>query len=100
MKAGESVVKPTLYYQNNVQGSLTLISAMRDAGVFSLVFSSSATAYGDPDTLPIKESAPGGDDQPIRHVKVNGEQIMQDVAQSDERWRFAILRYFNPVGAP
>ncbi|WP_022946027.1 UDP-glucose 4-epimerase GalE [Pseudoalteromonas ruthenica] len=97
---GESVAKPTLYYQNNVQGSLTLISAMRDAGVFSLVFSSSATVYGDPETLPIKESAPvGGTTNPYGTSKLMVEQIMQDVAQSDERWRFAILRYFNPVGA-
>ncbi|MFY8273999.1 UDP-glucose 4-epimerase GalE [Pseudoalteromonas sp. SSDWG2] len=97
---GESVAKPVMYYQNNVQGSLTLIDAMRDAGVFSLVFSSSATVYGDPQYLPIDEQAPvGGTTNPYGTSKLMVEQILQDVAQSDPRWRFAILRYFNPVGA-
>ena len=97
---GESVSKPVMYYQNNVQGSLTLIEAMRDAEVFSLVFSSSATVYGDPQTLPIDENAPvGGTTNPYGTSKLMVEQILEDVAKSDPRWRFAILRYFNPVGA-
>ncbi|MEO2280303.1 UDP-glucose 4-epimerase GalE [Pseudoalteromonas pernae] len=97
---GESVAKPVMYYQNNVQGSLTLIDAMRDAGVFSLVFSSSATVYGDPEYLPIDEQAKvGGTTNPYGTSKLMVEQILQDVAKSDSRWRFAILRYFNPVGA-
>ncbi len=97
---GESVAKPVMYYQNNVQGSLTLIDAMRDAGVFSLVFSSSATVYGDPEYLPIDEQAKvGGTTNPYGTSKLMVEQILQDVAKSDSRWRFVILRYFNPVGA-
>ncbi|WP_105188454.1 UDP-glucose 4-epimerase GalE [Pseudoalteromonas sp. T1lg48] len=97
---GESVSKPVMYYQNNVQGSLTLIEAMREAEVFSLVFSSSATVYGDPQTLPIDENAPvGGTTNPYGTSKLMVEQILEDVAKSDPRWRFAILRYFNPVGA-
>ncbi|WP_105265361.1 UDP-glucose 4-epimerase GalE [Pseudoalteromonas sp. T1lg76] len=97
---GESVSKPVMYYQNNVQGSLTLIEAMREAEVFSLVFSSSATVYGDPQTLPIDENAPvGGTTNPYGTSKLMVERILEDVAKSDPRWRFAILRYFNPVGA-
>ncbi|WP_462159411.1 UDP-glucose 4-epimerase GalE [Pseudoalteromonas sp. GB56] len=97
---GESVAKPVMYYQNNVQGSLTLIDAMRDAGVFSLVFSSSATVYGDPEYLPIDELVKvGGTTNPYGTSKLMVEQILEDVAKSDSRWRFAILRYFNPVGA-
>ena len=97
---GESVAKPVMYYQNNVQGTLTLLDAMRDAGVYSLVFSSSATVYGDPAELPITEqTAVGGTTNPYGTSKFMVEQILQDVAKSDANWRFAILRYFNPVGA-
>lgn len=97
---GESVVKPIEYYQNNVQGTLTLVDAMRDAGVFKLVFSSSATVYGDPASLPIKEDFPvGGTTNPYGTSKLMVEMMLQDIAKSDERFAFAILRYFNPVGA-
>jgi len=97
---GESVAKPVEYYQNNVQGTLTLVDAMRDAGVFKLVFSSSATVYGDPASLPIKEDFPvGGTTNPYGTSKLMVEMMLQDIAKSDERFAFAILRYFNPVGA-
>ena len=97
---GESVVKPIDYYQNNVQGTLTLVDAMRDAGVFKLVFSSSATVYGDPASLPIREDFPvGGTTNPYGTSKLMVEMMLQDIAKSDERFAFAILRYFNPVGA-
>ncbi|MEI6897199.1 MAG: UDP-glucose 4-epimerase GalE [Psychromonas sp.] len=97
---GESVIKPVLYYQNNVQGTLTLLDAMADAGVFNLVFSSSATVYGDPASLPIREEFPvGGTTNPYGTSKLMVERVLQDVAKSDPRWSFAILRYFNPVGA-
>ncbi|PKF60898.1 UDP-glucose 4-epimerase GalE [Psychromonas sp. psych-6C06] len=97
---GESVVKPILYYQNNVQGTLTLLDAMADAGVFNLVFSSSATVYGDPASLPIRENFPvGGTTNPYGTSKLMVEMVLQDVAKSDPRWSFVILRYFNPVGA-
>ncbi|OHU86231.1 MULTISPECIES: UDP-glucose 4-epimerase GalE [Pseudoalteromonas] len=97
---GESVRKPIEYYQVNVQGTLTLLDAMRDAGVFKLVFSSSATVYGDPQSLPIREDFPvGGTTNPYGTSKLMVEMVLQDVAKSDERWAFAILRYFNPVGA-
>lgn len=97
---GESVAKPVSYYQNNVQGTLTLLDAMADAGVFNLVFSSSATVYGDPATLPIREDFPvGGTTNPYGTSKLMVEMVLQDVAKSDARWSFAILRYFNPVGA-
>lgn len=97
---GESVAKPISYYQNNVQGTLTLLDAMADAGVFNLVFSSSATVYGDPATLPIREDFPvGATTNPYGTSKLMVERVLQDVATSDPRWSFAILRYFNPVGA-
>jgi UDP-glucose 4-epimerase len=97
---GESVQKPIEYYQNNVQGTLNLLDAMRDANVFKLVFSSSATVYGDPASLPIREDFPvGGTTNPYGTSKLMVEMVLQDVAKSDPRWAFAILRYFNPVGA-
>jgi UDP-glucose 4-epimerase len=97
---GESVRKPIEYYQVNVQGTLTLLDAMRDANVFKLVFSSSATVYGDPASLPIREDFPvGGTTNPYGSSKLMVEMVLQDVAKSDERFAFAILRYFNPVGA-
>ena len=97
---GESVSKPVRYYQNNVQGTLTLLDAMADAEVFNLVFSSSATVYGEPANLPIREDFPvGGTTNPYGTSKLMVEMVLQDVAKSDPRWSFAILRYFNPVGA-
>ncbi|MGJ8581619.1 MAG: UDP-glucose 4-epimerase GalE [Psychromonas sp.] len=97
---GESVAKPISYYQTNVQGTLTLLDAMKDAGVFKLVFSSSATVYGDPASLPIREDFPvGGTTNPYGTSKLMVEMVLADVAKSDARWAFVILRYFNPVGA-
>lgn len=97
---GESVAKPLSYYQNNVQGTLTLLDAMADASVFNLVFSSSATVYGNPASLPIREDFPvGGTTNPYGTSKLMVEMVLQDMAKSDPRWSFAILRYFNPVGA-
>lgn len=97
---GESVEKPISYYQNNVQGTLTLLDAMKEAGVFKLVFSSSATVYGDPASLPIKEDFPtGGTTNPYGTSKLMVEMVLNDVAKSDPRWAFVVLRYFNPVGA-
>ena len=97
---GESVAKPVSYYQNNVQGTLTLLDAMATANVFRLVFSSSATVYGDPASLPITEEFPvGNTTNPYGTSKLMVEMVLQDVAKSDPRWAFAILRYFNPVGA-
>ena len=97
---GESVQKPISYYQNNVQGTLTLLEAMKEAEVFNLVFSSSATVYGDPASLPIREDFPvGGTTNPYGTSKLMVEMVLEDVAKSDPRWAFIILRYFNPVGA-
>ena len=97
---GESVSDPLKYHQNNVEGSISLLKAMRDAGIRKLVFSSSATVYGDPKIVPIDESASVGDvTNPYGRTKLLVEQILQDVAMSDPRWQIAVLRYFNPVGA-
>lgn len=97
---GESVQKPLQYYDNNVNGTLVLVEAMRRAGVFKLVFSSSATVYGEPQQMPITEDfAVGGTTNPYGTSKLMVEQVLQDVAKSDARWSIALLRYFNPVGA-
>ncbi|MCD6400707.1 MAG: UDP-glucose 4-epimerase GalE [Anaerolineales bacterium] len=97
---GESVAKPLAYYDNNVTGSITLCQAMADAGVFRLVFSSSATVYGEPEQMPITEACPtGSPTNPYGRSKLMVEQILQDLAVSDSRWSVALLRYFNPVGA-
>lgn len=96
---GESVAKPMLYYDNNVNGSLRLFEAMDEAGVRNVVFSSSATVYGDPDTVPIKENAPFRPASPYGTSKLMVENILRDIHVSDPRWNIALLRYFNPVGA-
>jgi UDP-glucose 4-epimerase len=97
---GESVAQPLCYYSNNVSGTITLCQAMAAAGVFSLVFSSSATVYGDPATVPITEAEPvGRTTNPYGRSKFMAEQVLGDLATSDPRWRVALLRYFNPVGA-
>ncbi|MBE2896134.1 UDP-glucose 4-epimerase GalE [Pasteurellaceae bacterium HPA106] len=97
---GESVQKPIEYYRNNVEGTLNLIDEMRNAGVFTLVFSSSATVYGDPQTVPITENCPvGGTTNPYGTSKFMVERILTDVVASDPRWSVTLLRYFNPVGA-
>lgn len=97
---GESVAQPLAYYSNNVGGTVTLCQAMAAAGVFTLVFSSSATVYGDPATVPITEDQPVGQaTNPYGRSKFMVEQVLGDLAASDTRWRVALLRYFNPVGA-
>jgi UDP-glucose 4-epimerase len=97
---GESVREPARYYENNVAGSLNLCQAMASAGVFTLVFSSSATVYGDPATVPIREDHPQGlPTNPYGRSKRMVEQVLTDLGVSDARWRIAVLRYFNPVGA-
>ena len=97
---GESVEKPLMYYDNNIAGSITLFEAMQAAGVKTIVFSSSATVYGDPASVPIREDFPvGGTTNPYGTSKLFIEKILQDVAISDPDWRIGLLRYFNPVGA-
>jgi len=97
---GESVQKPLDYYENNVGGSVTLYQEMARAGFFKLVFSSSATVYGDPVEIPISEETPAGKTtNPYGQTKWMNEEICQDMAAADSRWSIALLRYFNPVGA-
>lgn len=96
---GESTQIPLAYYQNNVAGTLTLLEAMAAAEVRRLVFSSSATVYGDPDEVPIPETAGLRATNPYGQTKLMIEHILQDLALADDRWRVALLRYFNPVGA-
>lgn len=97
---GESVLKPLDYYSNNVCGSLTLCEAMAHAEVFSLVFSSSATVYGEPKIMPVSENAPTMmPTNPYGHSKLMVEDILKSIAKSDPRWTIALLRYFNPIGA-
>jgi len=97
---GESGAQPLAYYSNNVGGTVTLCQAMAAAGVFMLVFGSSATVYGDPATVPISEDqSVGHTTNPYGRSKFMVEQVLGDMAASDPRWRLALLRYFNPVGA-
>ncbi len=97
---GESVKQPQIYYENNVTGSLTLFAAMAKAGVFNIVFSSSATVYGEPKEMPISEACPTGvPTNPYGKSKLMVEQILQDLSTADRCWSVALLRYFNPVGA-
>lgn len=99
---GESVAQPLRYYDNNVGGTLTLCQAMSEAEVFTLVFSSSATVYGFPERMPIVETDPvdsAAVANPYARTKVVIEGLLQDVQVADPRWRVALLRYFNPIGA-
>jgi UDP-glucose 4-epimerase len=96
---GESVKQPLAYYDNNVVGTLRLLEAMEDCGVRKLVFSSSATVYGDPKWLPLTEDHPLSATNPYGRSKLMVEEILRDLHRSDSSWRLAILRYFNPVGA-
>jgi UDP-glucose 4-epimerase len=96
---GDSNVRPMTYYQNNVLGTMRLISAMARASVKTLVFSSSATVYGTPKYLPLDEKHPLAPTNPYGRTKVFIEEMLKDLYRSDESWRIAILRYFNPVGA-
>lgn len=97
---GESVVKPLEYYDNNVNGSLVLARSMRKAGVKCIVFSSSATVYGDPDVVPITEDSPtGATTNPYGRSKFMVEECLSDLFQAENGWSITLLRYFNPVGA-
>lgn len=97
---GESVEKPILYYENNVYGSLQLLKAMATYNVKTIVFSSSATVYGDPVSLPLDESMPTGKPtNPYGMSKLMIENILTDIHKNDKSWRIVNLRYFNPVGA-
>ena len=96
---GESVEQPLRYYDNNVAGSVALFEAMQRSGVKTLVFSSSATVYGDPHTVPIREDFPLSATNPYGRSKLIIEDILRDLIKADPSWRIALLRYFNPVGA-
>ncbi|WP_458525667.1 UDP-glucose 4-epimerase GalE [Onishia taeanensis] len=97
---GESVAKPLAYYDNNVAGSLNLCQAMAAAGVFRLVFSSSATVYGPEAPVPYTETLPRGRaTNPYGTSKAMVEQLLEDLCRADERWSVSLLRYFNPIGA-
>lgn len=96
---GESVSNPILYYENNVAGSISLLKAMQKSAVKSLIFSSSATVYGQPVYLPYDEDHPTGPMNPYGKTKLHVEEMLRDLASSDSEWRIISLRYFNPVGA-
>jgi UDP-glucose 4-epimerase len=97
---GESIQKPLTYYDNNVSGSIILAEVMNEFGIHILVFSSSATVYGNPENLPISENSPVGQTtNPYGGSKLMVEQIYMDLVKSNSAWKIALLRYFNPVGA-
>ena len=96
---GESCRIPLTYYQNNIAATLTLCEEMAKAGVFNLVFSSSATVYGDPHAVPIREDFPLSATNPYGRSKLMVEEMMRDMVKADPRWAVVLLRYFNPVGA-
>jgi UDP-glucose 4-epimerase len=96
---GESVQMPLEYYHNNITGTLVLLQQMRASGVKCIVFSSSATVYGDPHRVPITEDFPLSATNPYGRTKLMIEEILRDLAAADPEWQIALLRYFNPVGA-
>ncbi|MGL4315184.1 MAG: UDP-glucose 4-epimerase GalE [Pseudomonas sp.] len=97
---GDSLREPLAYYDNNVSGTLALCQAMARAGVFRLIFSSSATVYGEPTAVPISESCPTAEPtNPYGRSKLMAERILQDISQANPGWSIGLLRYFNPVGA-
>lgn len=97
---GESVSKPWEYYENNIAGTLTLVDVMRKHGVKNIIFSSSATVYGDPAFIPITEECPKGQcTNPYGWTKSMLEQILSDIQKADNEWNIILLRYFNPIGA-
>lgn len=97
---GESVSKPWEYYDNNITGTLTLLDVMRQHGCKNIIFSSSATVYGDPVTIPITEECPKGScTNPYGWTKSMLEQILSDIQKADPEWNVVLLRYFNPIGA-
>ncbi len=96
---GESVRKPIEYYHNNITGTLILCDVMRNHNCFRMVFSSSATVYGSPKSVPIREDFSLSTTNPYGSTKLMIEGILQDICKSDDRWSVALLRYFNPIGA-
>ncbi|MEG0661225.1 UDP-glucose 4-epimerase GalE [Anaerorhabdus sp.] len=96
---GESCIIPLTYYKNNISGSVNLYEVMKEAGVKTVVFSSSATVYGDPASVPIKEDFPLSTTNPYGTTKLYNEQILTDVSKADAEWSVMLLRYFNPIGA-
>lgn len=96
---GESTEKPMMYYDNNVVGSLTLLEIMAEFNVKTIVFSSSATVYGDPASVPIREDFPLSATNPYGQTKLMIENMLRDIHHADPAWRIGILRYFNPIGA-
>jgi len=96
---GESVAKPLLYYHNNITGTLVLCEVMAANGVKNIIFSSSATVYGDPTTVPITEEFPLSCTNPYGRTKLMVEEILRDLHTADNAWNVCLLRYFNPVGA-
>ena len=96
---GESVAKPFMYYDNNIAGSICLFDAMNRNNVKRIIFSSSATVYGDPATVPIEEHFPTSATNPYGRSKLHLEEILRDIYVSDQEWNIGLLRYFNPVGA-
>jgi UDP-glucose 4-epimerase len=96
---GESVEKPLEYYDNNINGTIVLCDVMRKNNCKKIVFSSSATVYGDPHTTPIKEDFPLSTTNPYGRTKLFNEEILRDLYTSDKEWKVVLLRYFNPVGA-
>lgn len=96
---GESVAKPLMYYDNNITSTIYLCEAMRNYGVKNIVFSSSATVYGDPHTVPITEDFPLSATNPYGRTKLFIEYLLKDLHVADDSWNIALLRYFNPVGA-
>lgn len=96
----ESIQDPLSYYDNNLCGTISLCSAMKEAGVFNLIFSSSATVYGEPNQIPVTENCPVGEpSNPYGKSKLMAEYMLRDLCISDPRWSIGLLRYFNPVGA-
>ena len=97
---GESVAKPWEYYENNIAGTLTLVDVLRNHGIKNIIFSSSATVYGDPAFIPITEECPKGVcTNPYGWTKSMLEQILTDIQKADPEWNVILLRYFNPIGA-
>ena len=96
---GESVAQPLRYYDNNITGTITLCQTMQENGCKSIIFSSSATVYGDPHSVPIKEDFPLSATNPYGRSKLIIEEILRDLHRSDKQWQIVLLRYFNPVGA-
>lgn len=96
---GESTQKPLLYYDNNLCGTLALLNAMDRAGCRNIIFSSSATVYGKPETVPIREDFPTSVTNPYGRTKLMIEEMLRDIYAADNRWNVILLRYFNPIGA-